>query len=83
MRARHSDILQEMEEKWKPTIARQLEDKTQEWNQLTDDLECQSEKYQEMKCTLEHQLHSVQNELCQQEMAVTAKHKGELHKYIF
>ena len=80
--ARHSDILQEMEEKWKQTIARQLEDKTQELNQLTDDLERQSEKYQEMKQNLEHQLHSVQNELRQQEMAVTAKHKGELSKYI-
>ena len=74
--ARHSDILHEMEEKWKQTIARQLEDKTQELNQLTDDLERQSEKYQEMKRNLEHQLHSVQNELRQQEMAVTAKHKG-------
>ena len=81
--ARHFDILQEMEEKWKQTIARQLEDKTQELNQLTDDLERQSEKYQEMKQNLEHQLHSVQNELRQQEMAVTAKHKGKLFKYIF
>ena len=81
--ARHSDILQEMEEKWKQTIARQLEDKTQELNQLTDDLERQSEKYQEMKQNLEHQLHSVQNELRQQEMAVTAKHKGMYYnKYV-
>ena len=43
--ARHFDILQEMEEKWKQTILRQLEEKTQEWNQLMDDLERQSEKY--------------------------------------
>ena len=74
--ARHSDILHEMEEKWKQTIARQLEEKTQELAKLTEDLDRQNEKYQESKRNLEHQLHSVQNELRQQEMAVSVKHKG-------
>merc|ERR1719479_272511 len=67
-----------MEEKWKQTIARQLEEKTQELAKLTEDLDRQNEKYQESKRNLEHQLHSVQNELRQQEMAVSVKHKGDL-----
>ena len=74
--ARHADILHEVEEKWKQKLAMQLEEKAGDIQKLSADLERQSEKWAEAKRNLEEQLHSVQNELRNQEMAVSAKQKG-------
>ena len=75
--ARHSDILHEVEEKWKQKLAMQLEEKREEIDRLSGDFQRQSEKWIESKRNLEEQLHSVQNELRNQEMAVSAKQKGK------
>lgn len=75
--ARHSDILHEVEEKWKQKLAMQLEEKNEELQKIAADFERQSEKWAEAKRNLEDQLHSVQTELRNQEMAVSAKQKGE------
>ena len=80
--ARHSDILHEVEEKWKQKLAMQLEEKGEDIENQTADFQRQSEKWAEVKRNLEDQLHSVQNELRNQEMAVSAKQKGTI-KYFF
>jgi len=76
--ARHSDILHEVEEKWKQKLAMQLEEKSQDSERQTAEFERQSEKWAEVKRNLEDQFHAVQNELRNQEMAVSAKQKGDL-----
>ena len=43
------------------------------------EFERQSEKWAEVKRNLEEQFHAVQNELRNQEMAVSAKQKGKVH----
>ena len=75
--ARHREILHEAEEKWKQKLALQLEEKCEEIQNLNGEMERQSEKWAESRRNLEEQLHSVQNELRNQEMAVSAKQKGE------
>ena len=75
--ARHREIIHEVEEKWKQKLALQLEEQTTEIANLHGELERQNEKWSESRRNLEEQLHSVQNELRNQEMAVSAKQKGE------
>ena len=75
--ARHREKIHEVEEKWKQKLALQLEEQTTEIANLHGELERQNEKWSESRRNLEEQLHSVQNELRNQEMAVSAKQKGE------
>ena len=75
--ARHREIIHEVEEKWKQKLALQLEEQSTEIQNLHGELERQNEKWSESRRNLEEQLHSVQNELRNQEMAVSAKQKGE------
>ena len=60
----------------------QLEEKGGDIQKLSADLERQSEKWAEAKRNLEEQLHSVQNELRNQEMAVSAKQKGNRRNWM-
>ena len=80
--ARHSDILHEVEEKWKQKLAMQLEEKSEDIENQTADFQRQTEKWAEVKRNLEDQLHSVQNELRNQEMAVSAKQKGTIYFFL-
>jgi hypothetical protein len=76
--ARHGEILQEIEDKWRQKLALQLEEKSEEMRKINLDLERQEETWADTRRALEEQLHSVQNELRDQEMAVSAKQKGDL-----
>ncbi len=75
---RHNDIIREAEDSWKQKLAKHLEDKADEVERLNSDWERQSEKWTETRRSLETQLTALQTELREQEMATSAKAKGDM-----